>query len=54
MLREFKDVFLDEIIGLPPQQYIDFIIDLILGVIPVTKDPYRMSTHKLIEMYMYL
>ena len=44
VLQEFKDVFLDEIPGLPPKRDIDFTIDLVPGVAPVSKAPYRMST----------
>ena len=44
MLQEFKDVFPDEILGLPPKRDIDFRIDLLPGAAPMSKTPYRMST----------
>ena len=43
VLKEFEDVF-KEVPGLPPRRDIDFSIDLILGAVPVSKTPYRMST----------
>ena len=44
VLQEFKDVFPDEIPGLPPKRDIDFIIELVPGVAPVSNTPYEMST----------
>jgi hypothetical protein len=46
VLQEFEDVF-QEIPGLPPKREIDFSIDLVPGVAPVSKTPYRMSTPEL-------
>ena len=54
MLQEFRDVFPDEILGLPPKRDIDFIIELVLGVAPVSKTPYRMSTLEMLELKMQL
>ena len=54
MLQEFRDVFLDEIPGLPPKRDIDFTIELFPGVAPVSKTPYRMSTPELLELKMQL
>jgi hypothetical protein len=42
VLTEFKDVF-KEVLGLPPKRDIDFFINLMPGVAPVSKAPYRMS-----------
>ena len=36
LVREFKEVFPDEIPHLPPKREIDFSIDLVLGVTPVS------------------
>ena len=44
MLQEFKDVFHDEILGLPLKRDIDFTIELVPGSAPVSKAPYIMST----------
>ena len=54
VLQEFKDVFLDEIPGLPPKRGIDFIIELVPGAAPVSKAPYRMSTPEMLELKMRL
>ena len=54
VLQEFRDVFPDEIPGLPPKRDIDFTIELVLGAAPVSKTPYRMSTPKMLELKMQL
>ena len=54
VLQEFKDVFLDEIPGLPPKRNIDFTIELVLGATPVSKTLYRMSTPEMLELKMQL
>ena len=54
VLQEFKDVFLDEIPGIPPKRDIDFTIELVLGAAPVSKAPYRMSTSEMLELKMQL
>ena len=54
ILQEFRDVFLDEIPGLPPKRDIDFTIDLVLGAAPVSKTPYMMSTPEMLELKMQL
>ena len=54
VLQEFRDVFPDEILGLPPKRDIDFTIELVPRVAPVSKTPYRMSTPKMLELKMEL
>jgi hypothetical protein len=39
---------------LPPKRDIDISIDLVLGVSPVSNNPYRMSTPQLKELQMQL
>jgi hypothetical protein len=46
ILQEFEDVF-KEISGLPLKRDIDLSIDLVSGVAPISKTPYRMSTVEL-------
>jgi hypothetical protein len=53
VLEEFEDVF-KEVLGLPPKRDIDFSINLIPGVAPVSKTPYKMSTTELKELQMHL
>ena len=54
VLQEFKDMFLDEILGLPPKRDIDFTIELVPGEAPMSKAPYRMSTPEMLELKMQL
>ena len=54
MLQEFRDVFLDEIPGIPPKRDIEFTIELVPGVAPVSKVPYRMSILEMLELKMQL
>jgi hypothetical protein len=53
VLQEFEYVF-QEIVRFTPIREIDFSIDLVLGVSPVSKKPYRMSTTELKELQMQL
>ena len=41
ILKEFEDIFKEEVLGLPPKREIDFTIDRIPRVVPTSKDPYR-------------
>ena len=43
VVREFMDVFLEELPGLPPDREIEFVIDLVPGTTPISKAPYRMA-----------
>ena len=54
MLQEFRDVFPYEVIGLSPKRDIEFTIELVPGVAPFSKTPYRMSTPKMLELKMQL
>jgi hypothetical protein len=53
ILRDFEDV-LGEILGFTPNKDIDSSIDLVLGVAPVSKTPYRMGTLELKDLKMQL
>ena len=54
VLQEFRDMFPDEIPGLPPKRDIEFTIELVRGSAPVSKTPYRMSTLEMLELKMQL
>ncbi|XP_074362587.1 uncharacterized protein LOC141702885 [Apium graveolens] len=43
IVRKFLNVFLDELLGLPPECEIEFSNDLVAGAEPVSKAPYRMA-----------
>ncbi|GKA86678.1 hypothetical protein Tco_0808389, partial [Tanacetum coccineum] len=50
VVREFADVFPDELPGLPPAREIEFGIKLIPGAEPISKAPYRMTPVELKEL----
>jgi hypothetical protein len=50
VLWEFKDVFPEEVLGLPPKRDLDFSIDLVPRAVPSSKVPYRMSTPELVDL----
>ena len=43
ILQDLSDVFSEEIPGLAPKRDMDFTIELLLGVVPISKAPYRMD-----------
>ncbi|GJY77919.1 putative reverse transcriptase domain-containing protein [Tanacetum coccineum] len=43
VVRDFPEVFPDDLSGLPPIREIEFQIELILGATPVAKSPYRLT-----------
>jgi len=47
VVREFPDVFLEDLLGLPPDRDIEFKIDLIPGTAPIPRRPYRMPPNEL-------
>jgi hypothetical protein len=50
VVREFPDVFPEELSGMPPDREAEFIIDLLPGSAPISKRPYRMSVEELKEL----
>ena len=50
VLREYVDVFLEEISGLPPKRELDFTIEMVPGVVPSLKAPYRMNILEINEL----
>jgi len=50
VVREFSDVFPDEVLGLPPSREIEFSIDLVPRAGPVSIAPYRMAPAELAEL----
>ena len=43
VVRNFPDVFPEELSSLPPKMEVEFTIDLVLGTTPISKTPYRMA-----------
>ncbi|GKE90256.1 hypothetical protein Tco_1567731, partial [Tanacetum coccineum] len=50
VVKEFLEVFPDDLSGLPPIRKIEFWIELDPEVMPVTKSPYRLEPSKLEEL----
>jgi hypothetical protein len=50
VIREFPDVFPDDLPGMPPERVIKFKIELQPGTAPIAKAPYKMSLVKLKEL----
>nr|GEX76885.1 hypothetical protein [Tanacetum cinerariifolium] len=50
VVREFPDVFSEELSGLPPSGEVEFRIDLIHGAMPVAKSPYRLAPTEMQEL----
>jgi hypothetical protein len=47
VVNEFPDVFPGELLGMPPDRDIEFVIELMPGTAPIYKSPYRMATLQL-------
>ena len=47
---EYEDVFLDELLGLPPHRDVDFAIELHPGTSPISMTPHRMAPVELQEI----
>nr|GFA49909.1 putative reverse transcriptase domain-containing protein [Tanacetum cinerariifolium] len=50
VVRDFTDVFPEDLSGLPPQRQVEFRIDLIPGATPVAKSPYSLAPSKMQEL----
>nr|GEZ95235.1 putative reverse transcriptase domain-containing protein [Tanacetum cinerariifolium] len=50
VVRDFIDVFLEDLLGIPPQRQVKFCIDLVPGAMPVVKSPYRLVPSKMQEL----
>ncbi|XP_024963703.1 uncharacterized protein LOC112503970 [Cynara cardunculus var. scolymus] len=50
IVREYPDVFPEDLPGLPPDRQVEFRIDLIPGAAPIAKTPYRLATPEMKEM----
>ena len=50
MVCEFPDVFPNELLGLPPDRYVEFKIELVPGTTPISRRSYRMPPNELAEL----
>nr|GFD07460.1 putative reverse transcriptase domain-containing protein [Tanacetum cinerariifolium] len=50
IVRDFPEVFPEDLSGLPPIQPVEFQIDLVPGVAPVARAPYRLAPSEMKEL----
>jgi hypothetical protein len=50
IVREYPEVFPDDLTGLPPDRQVEFKIDLVPGAAPVARAPYRLAPAEMKEM----
>jgi hypothetical protein len=50
VVREFPDVFPEDVTSLPPEREVEFSIDLVPGTAPISVSPYRMAPLELREL----
>jgi hypothetical protein len=50
VVREFADVFPDELPGMPPDRDVEIVIELQPGTTPISKRSYRMPPKELVEL----
>ncbi|GKC97833.1 putative reverse transcriptase domain-containing protein, partial [Tanacetum coccineum] len=50
IIREFLEVFPEDLPGLPPARQVEFQIDLVPGAAPVARAPYRLAPAKMQEL----
>ncbi|GKB43064.1 putative reverse transcriptase domain-containing protein [Tanacetum coccineum] len=50
IVRDFPDVFPEDLPGLPPAQQVEFQVDLVPGAAPVARAPYRLTPSEMKEL----
>jgi hypothetical protein len=50
VVRDFSDVFPEELLGMLPDMEVELVIDLLPGIAPISKWPYKMSVEELKEL----
>ena len=50
VVREFSDVFPEELPGIPLEREVDLAIEIVAGTVPVSRASYRMAPMKLKEL----
>ena len=54
MVREYLDVFPEDLVSLPPHREIEFYNDLVPGTASISMAPYRFAPAKLSELKIQL
>ena len=50
VMKDFLDVFLEELPGIPPVREVDLSIEILPGTAPTSRAPYRMAPTELKEL----
>ena len=50
VIKEFLDVFLEELQGLPPEREVDMAIKVLPRTTPISRAPYRMAPTEIKEL----
>ncbi|GKF92894.1 hypothetical protein Tco_0279613, partial [Tanacetum coccineum] len=50
IVRDFPEVFPEDLSGIPPARQVEFQIDLVPGAAPVARAPYRLAPSKIKEL----
>jgi DNA-binding transcriptional MerR regulator len=50
VIQEYLDILPEDLLGMPPNRDIEFIIDLLPGMPPISKRSYRMPVNELAEL----
>ena len=50
VIKEFPDLFPEELLGLPPKREVDMAIEVLPGTTPISRAPYRMAPTELKEL----
>ena len=54
VVKDFLDVFLEELLGIPPEREVDLSIEILSGTTPTFRAPYRMAPTELKELKIQL
>jgi hypothetical protein len=54
VVKDFPDVFPEELPGMPPDREVELVIDLLPGATPTFKRPYKMSVEELKQLKKHL
>jgi hypothetical protein len=54
VVKDFPDVFLEELPGMPPDTEVEFVIDILPRTAPISKWTYRMFVEELKELKKHL
>nr|GEY71841.1 putative reverse transcriptase domain-containing protein [Tanacetum cinerariifolium] len=50
IVRDFPEVFPEDLLGIPPARPVEFQIDLVPGVVPVARTPYQLAPSEMKEL----